>query len=92
MKGPGGKRATLMTMEKSILVALGLQCSCRSQCSDRWSKQALRQARCYYFSLTKLEQLQKVYDILLRAWNVLTHEITLCVAGITNIKLKFYRW
>jgi hypothetical protein len=49
------------------MVALGLQCSCKIQCSDCWNKQALRQARYNYALLTKLEQLQRVYDILLRA-------------------------
>jgi hypothetical protein len=86
-----GKRAIIMTSEKSILVALGLQCSCHTLCSDRWTKQALHQACRSYFSLTKLEQLQKVYDILLGARNVLTQEIILIVAGMTydyNLNLK----
>ena len=78
-----------MTTEKSILVALGHQCSCRTQCSDRWSKVALRQARRNYFSLTKLEQLSKVYEILLGARNVVTQEILLSVAGIPRFCLKF---
>jgi hypothetical protein len=67
-----GKKATIMISENLILVVLGLQCSCRTLCSDYWTKQALHQACRSYFSLTKLEQLQKVYDILLGARNVLT--------------------
>jgi hypothetical protein len=78
-----GKRATIMTSEKSILATLGLQCSCCNLCSDRWTKQALHQACQSYFFLTKLEQLQKVYNILLGARNVLTQEIILKVAGMT---------
>jgi hypothetical protein len=61
-----GKKATIMISEKSILATLGLQCSCHTLCSDHWTKQALYQAQRSYFSLTRLEQLQKVYDIL---WN-----------------------
>jgi hypothetical protein len=63
------------------MAALGLQCSCKVQYSDHWNKQALRQARQNYALLTKLEQLQKVYDILLGARNTITLEITLTMAG-----------
>jgi hypothetical protein len=76
-----GKRASVIVGDRSIMAALGLQCSCKVQCSDYWNKQALQQARQNYALLTKLEQLQKVYDILLGARNTITLEITLTVAG-----------
>jgi hypothetical protein len=63
------------------MVALGLQCSCKIQCSDHWNKQALRQACHNYALLTKLKQLQRVYDLLLGARNTITQEITLTVAS-----------
>jgi hypothetical protein len=63
------------------MVALGLQCSCKIQCSDHWNKQALQQACHSYALLTKLKQLQRVYDILLGVRNIFTQEITLTVAG-----------
>jgi hypothetical protein len=63
------------------MVAIGLQCSCKIQYSNRWNKQALQQARHNSALLTKLEQLQRVYDILLGARNTITQEITLTVAG-----------
>jgi hypothetical protein len=75
------KRAFIIVGDKSILAALGLQCSCKVQCSDCWNKQALHQACQNYALLTKLEQLQKVYDILLGARNIITLEITLTIAG-----------
>jgi hypothetical protein len=75
------KRAFIIVGDKSIMVALGLQCSCKIQYSDCWNKQALQQARRNYAPLTKLEQLQRVYDILLGAQNTITQEITLTVAG-----------
>jgi hypothetical protein len=38
-----GKKATILTSEKSILAALGLQYSCCTLCSDCWTKQAFHQ-------------------------------------------------
>jgi hypothetical protein len=75
------KRASIIVGDKSILAALGLQCSCKVQCSDCWNKQALRQACRNYALFMKLEQLQKVYDILLGARNTITLEITLMIAS-----------
>jgi hypothetical protein len=37
-----GKRASLHMTDKSIMCALGLQCSCSTQCCDFWNKGNLR--------------------------------------------------
>jgi hypothetical protein len=90
-RGEGGmqsrapsKRGSANMTEKSIMHALGLQCSCSTQCSDRWNKGNIRQARRYYDLMTKLEQLHKVYEILLGARNTITGDITLMVGGLSK--------
>jgi hypothetical protein len=69
------------------MAALGLQCSCKIQCSDRWNKQALCRARQNYSLLKKLEQLRKVYEVLLGARNTVTGDLTLMIAGNYRIEL-----
>jgi hypothetical protein len=64
------------------MCALGLQCSCSMQYSDYWNKGNLKQAYQLYALMTKLEQLYKVYEILLGARNLTTQEITLIVGGL----------
>jgi hypothetical protein len=76
-----GKRTSLHMTDKSIMHALGLQYSCSMQCSDRWNKGNLRRARRLYALMTKLEQLHKVYEILLGARNLTTREIILMIEG-----------
>lgn len=89
-----GKRASVNMTDKSIMQALGLQCSCNTQCSDRWNKGNLRQARRYYALMSKLEQLHKVYEILLGARNTITGDITLMVGGSSKFfkSLTFFRF
>jgi hypothetical protein len=77
------KRAFMNITDKSILHALGLQCSCNTQCSDRWNKGNLRQTCQSYAFLHKLEQLYKVYEILLSVQNLTTRDITLMV-GVSS--------
>lgn len=84
-----GKRAQLMITEKQILVALRMQCHCKVSCNDRWTKQAIRNARENFFTLSKSEQLQRVYDILLAARNVETKEILLTIEGKVMISCMF---
>jgi hypothetical protein len=76
-----GKRASLHMTDKSIMRALGLQCSCSTQCSDCWNKGNLKRARRLYALMTKLEQLHKVYEILLGARNLTIWEFTLMIGG-----------
>lgn len=83
----GGKRATKNIQEKNIIAALSVQCNCKFQCSDRWSKGGVRSARSTFAQLTKNEQLQRVYDVLLGARNVATGELVLAIGG--KIKLIF---
>jgi hypothetical protein len=65
----GGKRATINTQKKSIIATLSLQCNCQFQCSDYWNKAKVCSARISFEQLAKMEQLQRVYDILLGARN-----------------------
>jgi hypothetical protein len=76
--------------DKSILHALGLQCSCSTQCSDYWNKGNLRQARQSYALFPKLEQLYKVYEILLGARNPTTWDITLMVGGSSKSNPPYF--
>jgi hypothetical protein len=77
----GGKRATINTQEKSIIAALSLQCNCQFQCSDRWNKARVHSDRITFGQLVKMEQLQRVYDVLLGARNVTTGELLLAIGG-----------
>jgi hypothetical protein len=77
----GGKRATINTQEKSIIAALSLQCNCHFRCIDRWNKAGVRLARITFGQLAKMDQLQRVYDILLGARNVTSGELLLAIGG-----------
>jgi hypothetical protein len=70
----GGKCATINIQEKSIIAALSLQCNCQFQCSDYWNKAGVCSAWIIFGQLAKMEQLQRVYNVLLGAWNVTTGE------------------
>jgi hypothetical protein len=87
------KRASVIVEDKSVMVALGLQCSCSVQCSDVANKRELWQAHHNYALLTKLEQLQKVYSVLLGAQNTIT-QVTLTAAGklhFSQLQIKSFR-
>jgi hypothetical protein len=71
----GGKCATINTQEKSIRAALSLQWNCQFQCSGRWNKARVCSAWIIFGQLAKIEQLQRVYNVLLGAWNVTTDEL-----------------
>jgi hypothetical protein len=71
----GGKHATINTQEKSIIAALSLQCS------DRWNKAGVHLAQITFGQLAKMEQLQRVYDVLLGTQNVTTGELLLAMGG-----------
>jgi hypothetical protein len=77
----GGKCATINTQEKSIIVALSLQCNCQFQCSDHWNKAGVHLARITFGQLAKTDQLQRVYDVLLGARNINTTELLLAIGG-----------
>jgi hypothetical protein len=77
----GGKSATINTQEKSIIAALSLQCNCQFQCSGCWNKAGVCLARITFGQLAKMEQLQRVYDVLLGAQNVTTGELLLAIGG-----------
>jgi hypothetical protein len=77
----GGKRATINSQKKSIIAALSLKCNYQFQCSDCWDKAGVCLARITFGQLAKMEQLQRVYDVLLGAWNVTTDELILAIGG-----------
>jgi hypothetical protein len=54
---------------------------CQFQCSAHWNKARVRLAWITFGQLAKMEQIQRVYDVLLGTWNVTTDELLLAIGG-----------
>jgi len=44
---------------------MGFQCNCLPQCAELWTRKFMLMTRMHYLCLSKKEQLQKCYDLLL---------------------------
>jgi hypothetical protein len=79
------QRGLRLLQDQSISEALSYICTCKPNCTEKWSRSVIRNARQNYLGLPLSAQMQRIYDILLSCYNAETNDMHLFISGLYSL-------